>query len=105
MLPDGRCDIILRSNADDAGSVIPVITGPSTQAYRVEYAVGDQWHGIRLRPEHGAALWKRDLNTAVDTVLRGHDAKRFLPALSVFDDDSKSISELGSGPIDFRLAA
>lgn len=94
VLPDGRCDIILRRNADDAGSVIPVITGPSTHAYRVQFAIGDQWHGVRLRPEHGAALWQRDLKSAVDTVLRGYDAKRFLPALAAFDDDTNSISEL-----------
>ena len=79
VLPDGRCDIILRSQSND---VIPIITGPATRPYRVTFQRGDQWVGIRLRPEHGALLWQLKLQNAPDAVLRGQDAIAHMPGLS-----------------------
>lgn len=94
VLPDGRCDIIVRKNIHRSDPAIPVITGPSTRAYTVNYEKGDQWHGIRLRPEHGAALWRHGLVDAVDSVLRGQAAKAFLPALAALDDEPMSVHQL-----------
>lgn len=94
VLPDGRCDIIIRNHADTPHVIVPVITGPGTQAFKVDYDVGDQWFGIRLRPEHAAALWRHDLKQAVDNVLRGQDAKDFLPTLAALDGQSLSLETL-----------
>jgi AraC-like DNA-binding protein len=81
VLPDGRCDIIVRNHASTPDQITPIITGPATQSYRVDYDTGDQWFGIRLRPEHGATLWQGDLGSAPDSVLRGSEALDRLPAL------------------------
>lgn len=94
VLPDGRCDIILRAFAERPDELIPVITGPATQAYRVSFTKGDQWFGIRLRPEHGAALWRTDLGQALDQVLRGDAAVTRLPALAGMDQQSLSADVL-----------
>lgn len=85
VLPDGRCDIILRRHSDRPDQITPVVTGPATQAYRVTFTKGDQWFGIRLRPEHGAALWQADLCGAQDRVLRGQAAQKQLPTLAGLD--------------------
>jgi AraC-like DNA-binding protein len=83
VLPDGRCDIILRTHSNRPDQSTPIVTGPATHAYRVDYDAGDQWFGIRLRPEHGAALWQDKLSTARDSALRGRAALDLLPALEV----------------------
>ena len=82
ILPDGRCDIILRYNTHGSGSPIPIITGPATQPYTVEYDVGDSWLGIRLRPGKGVMLWQQRIASAANTVLRGQDALELLPRLA-----------------------
>ena len=82
VLPDGRCDIIVRNHSRIPDQITPIITGPATQPYRVDYETGDQWLGIRLRPEHGAALWQGNLGNAPDRVLRGPDAMDCLPSLA-----------------------
>lgn len=72
----------MRSHASTPDEVTPIITGPATRPYRVDFETGDQWFGIRLRPEHGAALWQDDLGNAPDSVLRGLDALDRLPSLA-----------------------
>lgn len=62
--------------------ITPIITGPATRAYRIDYNAGDQWFGIRLRPDQNATLWQRDLHHSADIVLRGQAALDRLPALS-----------------------
>jgi AraC-like DNA-binding protein len=71
----------VRNHASTPDEVTPIITGPATQPYRVDYDTGDQWFGIRLRPEHGAALWKSNLVNQPDSVLRGTEAIDRLPSL------------------------
>jgi AraC-like DNA-binding protein len=82
VLPDGRCDIIVRNHVSTPDEIIPIITGPATQPYRVDYDTGDQWFGIRLRPEHGAALWQGDFGDALNSVLRGSEVLDRLPSLA-----------------------
>lgn len=82
VLPDGRCDIILRNHETTPDQIWPVITGPATQPYRVTFDVGDQWLGIRLRPEYGAALWQSDVAKAANTALRGQEALDHFPGLT-----------------------
>lgn len=94
ILPDGRCDIIVRNHASTPDEVTPIITGPATEPYRVDYEIGDQWFGIRLRPEHGAALWQGDLGTAPDSVLRGPDAVDRMPSLAALHGAAPTLDAL-----------
>lgn len=82
VLPDGRCDIIVRDNIHRTDVPLPIITGPATEPYTVEYEVGDRWLGIRLRPDKGVALWRSEIAYAADTVLRGKDAVALMPGLA-----------------------
>lgn len=72
----------MRSHADTPDQLTPIITGPATRAYRITYEPGDQWFGIRLRPEQNATLWQGDLEHAADRVLRGPAALNRFPSLS-----------------------
>lgn len=96
MLPDGRCDIILRYHAHRPDAVIPIITGPATQAYTVEYEAGDCWLGVRMRPDNGDALWGRDVTDAADTVLRGPEALTRLPELAALNTRTLTVSDLAA---------
>lgn len=94
VLPEGRCDIIVRNHSSTPRQITPIITGPATQPYRVDYDTGDQWFGIRLRPEHGAALWQGRLGNAPDNVLRGGEALDHLPALAVLSGSDPTLDAL-----------
>ncbi len=82
ILPDGRCDVIVRFNADPA--VVPrlVVTGPATQPYWVAFEAGDRWIGVRLRPERGGVLWGDTLATAKDQVALEEQAEALVPELA-----------------------
>lgn len=94
VLPDGRCDIIVRSHSRTPDQFTPMITGPATRPYRVDYESGDQWFGIRLHPEHGAALWQDNLGNAPDSVLRGGEALERLPSLFVLRGSGPTLDAL-----------
>ncbi len=94
VLPDGRCDIIVRNHASTPDQFVPIITGPATQSYCVDYNTGDQWFGIRLRPEHGATLWQGDLSKAPNSVLRGAEALHRLPALAALHGTAPTLDAL-----------
>ncbi|MEM1302386.1 MAG: helix-turn-helix domain-containing protein [Pseudomonadota bacterium] len=86
ILPDGRCDIIYRSGPGGVGPLTPVITGPATQPYWVDYQPGDTWMGVRLRPENAALLWGGEIGAAQNTVLRGKAALARLPRVDAPGD-------------------
>ncbi len=96
ILPDGRCDVIFRLHKNYPKKIIPVITGPSTKAYRIRQEVGDVWMGIRMRPSNGVLLWNERLEMAVDTVSRGKDALRLLPQLANIDPEQITKKNLGN---------
>lgn len=54
VLPDGRCDIILRFtlNALPLCELTPIVTGPTTGYYDVPLEPGAAFVGVRLRPGH-----------------------------------------------------
>lgn len=54
VLPDGRCDIILRFalNALPLRELTPIVTGPTTGYYDVPLEPGAAFVGVRLRPGH-----------------------------------------------------
>lgn len=82
ILPDGRCDVIVRYNADL--DVVPrlVVTGPATQPYWVEFESGDRWIGVRLRPERGGVLWGDALARAKNQVALEDEAEALVPELA-----------------------
>ena len=84
VLPDGRCDIILRYSIHDTKRPLPIVTGPATQAYWVPYIKGECWIGMRLRPECGAWIWKDKIDQAADAVLRGERTYSLLPAIRMY---------------------
>ncbi|WP_104665251.1 helix-turn-helix transcriptional regulator [Ensifer adhaerens] len=54
VLPDGRCDIILRFilNAAPVAELTPIVTGPTIGFYDVPLEPGSGFVGVRLRPGH-----------------------------------------------------
>lgn len=83
VLPDGRCDIILRYNDLDNTSPHLVLTGPATRAFSVPENPGDCWLGLRLRPSYGHLLWGERVAQMQDKTLRGAEAQVVLPALTL----------------------
>ena len=81
VLPDGRCDLILRASGAEPDRFVPIVTGPATSAYTVRFEKGDVWYGARLRPERAIALWGGEVRLAEDKVLRGQAAHHIFPTL------------------------
>lgn len=97
ILPDGRCDVIVRYNADRA--VVPrlVVTGPATQPYWVAFEAGDRWIGVRLRPERGGVLWGDALWAAKNQVALDSEAAVLVRELA-------GLCVVGIGEDDLRQA-
>lgn len=96
VLPDGRCDVILRFNIHSTTPPVPIITGPATRAYTVLYKPGDSWLGVRLRPCHGSLLWGKDITDAADKVLRQEEALAVMPTLAKLHRGGLSETALAS---------
>ncbi|MGR3713915.1 MAG: helix-turn-helix domain-containing protein [Shimia sp.] len=97
ILPDGRCDLILRFRHGLSGSVQAVVTGPATVPYEISYAAGDGWVGLRMRPERGVALWGGEIGAAKDQVRRGAAAVALVPALGALSEDAPDEARLRVG--------
>ena len=54
VLPDGRCDLILRFQIgkDGLGPILPILTGPSPRFHDVELIPGNGFVGARFKPGH-----------------------------------------------------
>ncbi|MEP2706843.1 MAG: AraC family transcriptional regulator [Roseibium sp.] len=94
ILPDGRCDVILRYNTRPEKPACPILTGPATKPYQVVFEPGDAWVGVRLRPGHGQAIWAKGLPGARNQVMRGPAALKWLPELKVALDCLPVLSDL-----------
>lgn len=94
VLPDGRCDIIFQYNVHESAKPIPIITGPATQPFIVDYKAGDSWLGVRLRPHHAALVWRDMIVGAADNVLQCEDAIALLPGLAGVNRNDLSMSNL-----------
>ena len=79
VLPDGRCDIIVRDNLQETVKQQLIVTGPGTEPYSVHMRAGDRWRGLRLRPENGAVIWRDHLRFARNAVLRDTSAQAKVP--------------------------
>lgn len=96
VLPDGRCDVILRHNINQQNLQFPVVTGPATQAYMVTYEAGDCWLGVRLRPNNGVMLWRNRIENAENAVLRGQDAVALVPDLLTREGAEMTLADLAT---------
>lgn len=120
VLPDGCCDVILRFTVDEhhaPASISPIITGPATSPFSIDYAPGDGWAGLRIYPANARTLWGDQLPNAQDQILTGdhaitqlpnlaalintitpqtniHDALLALPPLQNIDDDRHLVHQL-----------
>lgn len=94
ILPDGRCDLILRYRIDNPHDVTPVLTGPATRPYTLEYSAGDAWIGLRFRPGNGRRLWGARFDEALDSGLRGENLLKHLPALRPLLHSAKTQTDL-----------
>jgi AraC-like DNA-binding protein len=86
---------MLRYNIYGSEPPIPLVTGPGTQAYTVNFEAGDSWLGVRLRPDNGCLVWQNSVAKAVDTVARGDDALVLLPELAGLGRDCMTVGVLG----------
>jgi len=93
ILPDGRCDIILRFNEHQSKPPTLIVTGPSTIPYTVSFSTGDTWLGMRLLPTRGALLWKKRILISENSVLRDQDAVELVPELSQLNRVRPSYSD------------
>lgn len=96
VLPDGRCDIILRFDAAalPIKAVTPVITGPTSTYYDVPISVGMGFAGIRLRPGFLHSVLKIKPSVLRDKNLLGEAALMASPALSELCRPANSLDEL-----------
>lgn len=79
VLPDGRCDIILRYNDLDNTPPYLVLTGPATRAFAVPKAQGTA--GSACACDHLLAISSgaRELHTCRTNLFEGPRRKRFCP--------------------------
>jgi len=85
VLPDGRCDIILRFPSDGlkpSGAIAVRIAGPSTRFHLVPVSAGTAFVGVRLRPGMAGGVLALDPGLIVDRVLMDDEATTAPPALA-----------------------
>lgn len=84
VLPDGRCDIILRFQSDGtkpSGAITPIVTGAATRFHMVPITSGASYVGVRLHPGTAHGVLGIDLETIADRGLVGDAALTTIPEL------------------------
>ncbi|SFG79570.1 helix-turn-helix domain-containing protein [Methylobacterium gossipiicola] len=97
VLPDGRCDIILRFPSDGlkpSGAIAVRIAGPSTRFHLVPISAGTAFVGVRLRPGMAGGVLALNPGSIVDRVLMDDEAMTALPALAELCRPAASIDAL-----------
>jgi AraC-like DNA-binding protein len=97
VLPDGRCDIILRF-VTDAGRPISqisvLIAGPSTTYHMAPIIHGLGFVGIRLRPGFVTSVLGVDLSMIVDQVLDNDACIKAIPEIAALHRPAVGIKDL-----------
>lgn len=104
VLPDGRCDIILRFEVDSArsiGKIEPLIAGPATTYHMVPIKRGIGYVGLRLRPGTVGFVLGVNLPSIADQVFVGQDAIAIAPALAPLRAPAQGVETLTSRLTDF----
>lgn len=96
VLPDGRCDLILRFEARDVPGAVPlvVITGPTAQFYDLDLQPGAGFAGLRIRPGYFRAVFGFDPENIREGHLRGQAALEAVPALAALCAPVAAIGDL-----------
>jgi AraC-like DNA-binding protein len=84
VLPDGRCDIILRFRSDGSrvlGTITPIVTGPATRFNIVQVPAGTGYVGVRLRPGTARAVLGTDPRMIANRGLVGNAALTEMPSI------------------------
>lgn len=99
VLPDGRCDIILRFHSDGSkplGSIFPAIVGAATRFHVVKIEPRTGYVGVRLRPGTARKVLGVRLKEITDQGIGGDAAIAIIPALAAICAPAQSIDELVS---------
>ena len=97
VLPDGRCDIILRFRSDGLrplGASTIVIAGAATRFHIVNMTAGTGYVGVRLRPGAARGLVGADLRAITNRALVGEAALAEAPELTALCEPATSIQAL-----------
>ncbi len=96
VLPDGRCDIILRfcATAGPISDLTVVVTGPTTRHRDVPVEPGVGFAGIRIRPSYFQAVLGLKPGLLRDRNLVGEAAIKACPSLSELCGKADSLDEL-----------
>lgn len=97
VLPDGRCDIILRFPSDGlrpTGAIAVRIAGPSTRFHLVSVAGGTAFVGVRLRPGMAGGVLGLPPGSILNCVLMDDEAIAALPTLAELCRPAPSIDAL-----------
>lgn len=94
VLPDGRCDIILRFTVNGdrpIANINAMIAGPSTAYHDVAITRGLGFVGVRLRPGFARHVLGLELSSVAGQVLSGATAINAVPALADLCAPAKSV--------------
>lgn len=97
VLPDGRCDIILRFQSDGiapSAAITPLVTGAATGFHIVPIAAGTGYVGVRLRPGIAHRVLGLDLGAIANRGIAGDDALQMIPDLREVCNPAPSIDAL-----------
>lgn len=97
VLPDGRCDVILRFPSDGTkptGPITCIVVGPATRYRMVEIKAGTGFLGVRLRPGFAHLVLGVDLRMIRDRALIGKEAVALVPSLSSFLQADLGVDDL-----------
>ena len=97
VLPDGRCDIILRFGLvrnRPKGAITPMIAGAATQFRIVPIEAGTGYIGVRLRPAAAHAMLGINLRKLVNHGIVGDEVLGILPDISRLCEPAVTIDEI-----------
>ncbi len=97
ILPDGRCDIILRfRTAADGGisGIVGIVAGPSTAYHDVSTEPGTGFVGVRLRPGFARAVLGLPLAPLANAVLHGQDMHERFPGWEALCEPAADVEAL-----------
>jgi AraC-like DNA-binding protein len=104
VLPDGRCDVILRFRSDGSkptGPILPAIVGAATRYHIVKIGPGTGYVGVRLRPGTAGKILGVSLTEITDKGIGGDAAIALIPALAALSVPATSIEELVNRLVSF----
>ena len=108
VLPDGRCDLILRFNAEGDLPLDPIsilIVGPSTSFHIAKLKPGLCFIGARLRPGFLWHVLKINPSSLCNKAVIGEDAIKLQPALRNLVAPACTVSELIDRLVQFVVQA